>query len=337
MIAISVDSPGKLTIRPDTTTRPEGDEVLVRVRRAGICGSDVQILQGSNPFAHYPRIIGHEIAGEVEALGPQVKGLQIGDKVVIDPVVSCGVCYACRIGRHNVCADLAVLGVHRDGGFKSHFMVPASNVIAVPADFDLGIAALAEPFSVAANVLSLTGCSDSDCVLVYGAGPIGLTVLQVAKLKGARCIVVDIDQARLEVARSFGADRVIHSPSEAVSDAVSSENDGLGPTVIIDAAGVPSLMAEALSIASPVGRIGLLGFSTRPTEIVQKDIVAKELSIYGSRLNRKLVPEVVDWLASGALQPLPMISHTFEAADAEAAFALIRENPSLTIKVQLKF
>ncbi len=297
MIAISVDSPGKLTIRPDTTTRPEGDEVLVRVRRAGICGSDVQILQGSNPFAHYPRIIGHEIAGEVEALGPQVKGLQIGDKVVIDPVVSCGVCYACRIGRHNVCADLAVLGVHRDGGFKSLFMVPASNVIAVPADFDLGIAALAEPFSVAANVLSLTGCSDSDCVLVYGAGPIGLTV----------------------------------------SDAVSSENDGLGPTVIIDAAGVPSLMAEALSIASPVGRIGLLGFSTRPTEIVQKDIVAKELSIYGSRLNRKLVPEVVDWLASGALQPLPMISHTFEAADAEAAFALIRENPSLTIKVQLKF
>nr|WP_306264881.1 Zn-dependent oxidoreductase [Pararhizobium sp. IMCC3301] len=337
MIAISVDSPGKLTIKPDTSTRPERDEVLVRVRRAGICGSDVHILEGNNPFVHYPRIIGHEIAGEVEALGAQVDGLQIGDRVVIDPVVSCGICYACRIGRHNVCADLAVLGVHRDGGFKSHFLVPAGNVVAVPAELDLGIAALAEPFSIAANVLSLTGCSDADCVLVYGAGPIGLTVLQVAKLKGARCIVVDIDMARLEAARSFGADRVIHSLSEAVPNAVSSENDGLGPTVVIDAAGVPSLMAEALSIASPAGRIGLLGFSTRPTEIVQKDIVAKELAIYGSRLNRKLVPEVVDWMASGALQPQSMISHTYEAEDADAAFALIRENPSSTIKVQLKF
>lgn len=337
MIAISVDAPGKLTIRPATKASPAADEVLVRVRRAGICGSDVHILEGSNPFAHYPRIIGHEVAGEVEALGSGVDGLKIGDSVVIDPVVSCGTCYACRIGRHNVCADLAVLGVHRDGGFKTHFMVPAGNVVAVPSELDLGIAALAEPFSIAANVLSLTGCSADDCVLVYGAGPIGLTVLQVAKLKGARCIVADIDQARLEAASSFGADRVIHSLSEAVPDTVAGENDGLGPTVVIDAAGVPSLMAEALDIASPAGRIGLLGFSTRPSEIVQKDIVAKELAIYGSRLNRKLVPDVVDWLANGALQPGSMIRNTFDADDAEAAFALIRENPSSTIKVQLKF
>ena len=154
-----------------------------------------------NPFARYPRIIGHEFAGEIEAIGSDVSGLAEGDRVVVDPVVSCGHCYPCRVGRPNVCANLEVFGVHRDGGFRDLVPVPARNVVKVSRDLPLEIAALAEPFSIAANVLSRTGCGPEDTVLIYGAGTVGLTVLQVAKLKGARCLISDIDAVRLERAK----------------------------------------------------------------------------------------------------------------------------------------
>lgn len=337
MIAITVEKPHELAIRPDTIVAPAGDQVMVRVQCAGICGSDVHILEGSNPFVKYPRIIGHEIAGKVQELGPDVAGLAVGDTVVIDPVVSCGSCYPCRIGRHNVCAQIAVLGVHRDGGFRSYLTVGAANVIPVSAGLDPGIAALAEPFSIAANVLSLTGCDADDSVLIYGAGPIGLTVLQVAKLKGARCIVADLEPERLDAAASFGADKTVFATPGAVRRAVAGETDGLGPTVVIDAAGVPALLEEAVAVVSPAGRIGLLGFSPDLATLIEKDVVAKEVAIHGSRLNRKLLPQVVGWLESGALQPAGMISNTFAAADAQAAFDMISRSPASTLKVQLEF
>jgi len=337
MIAIAVTQPQQLKVQPDIVVPPEHGEVVVKVSRTGICGSDVHILEGSNPFAKYPRIIGHEIAGAVEVLGGDVSGLSVGDHVVIDPVTSCGTCHACRIGRHNVCGHVAVLGVHRDGGFRSRFTVPVANAIKVSKDLDPGLAALAEPFSIAANVLALTGCGSLDSVLIYGAGPIGLTVLQVAKLKGARCIVADFDPGRLEAARAFGADEIVHAVPGAVAKTASRETDGLGPTVVIDAAGVPALLTEAISIVSPAGRIGLLGFSPEPATVIEKDIVGKEIAIHGSRLNRKLLPEVVGWLEAGILQPAAMITNTFAAAEVETAFELIRKKPSSTIKVQLDF
>lgn len=337
MIAIAVEEPHVISVRADHQIAPGSEEVMVRVKRAGICGSDVHILEGSNPFARYPRVIGHEMAGVVEAVGTGVGSIEAGDTVVIDPVISCGTCHPCRIGRSNVCAELEVLGVHRDGGFRSFVTVPAQNAVRVSRDLPIGVAALAEPFSIAANVLALTGCDDSDSVLVYGAGPIGLTVLQVAKLKGARCIVADLDPGRLETAQAFGADQVILSKPGTVQAAVAGETDGLGPTVVIDAAGVPSLLAEALQLVSPAGRVGLLGFSTAPVGVIQKDIVSKEVAIHGSRLNRKLLPQVVDWLENGDLRPEAMIRDTFPAQDVRAAFAMIRDTPSSTIKVQLEF
>jgi L-gulonate 5-dehydrogenase len=337
MTAISVEKPNTLAVVEHGSTAPERGEVLVRVHRAGICGSDVHILHGSNPFARYPRIIGHEFAGEIEAVGPDVSDFARGDRVVVDPVVSCGNCYACRIGRPNVCANLEVFGVHRDGGFRNLVPVPARNIVKVSPDLPVEIAALAEPFSIAANVLSRTGCGPEDTVLIYGAGTVGLTVLQVAKLKGARCLVSDIDEARLERARSFGADAVINPRSTSVVEAVSGEMGGLGPSVVIDGAGVPALLEEACRVASPAGRIGLLGFSPAPCNVSQQEIVKKELTLVGSRLNRHLLPEVVQWLESGSLKPAAMITQTFDAKDARAAFDLVENHPERTVKVQFVF
>lgn len=338
MIEIAVTSPGDLALhqRPDRPA-PGPGEALVRVRRAGICGSDMHILHGANPFAEYPRVIGHEFAGEVIETGAGVDSVTPGDRVVVDPVLSCGHCYACRIGRSNVCGNLLVLGVHRDGGFRDYAVVPAANCVKIPDNLPVEIAALAEPFAVAANVLSRTGIGPEDTVLIYGAGTVGLTVLQVARLHGARCIVTDPDTARLARASGYGAAVVLNPRETSVPEAVQSENDGLGPTVVIDGAGIPALLEEACRIASPAGRIGLLGFSPAPCNISQQEIVKKELTLVGSRLNRRFIPQTVEWLASGKLQPAGMITQTFAARDARAAFDLIERDPASTIKVQLDF
>lgn len=337
MVAISVETPHRLMLREAPPTEPGPGEILMKVARGGICGSDMHILHGSNPFAVYPRIIGHEFAGTVAAVGPAVSDLEVGDHIVGDPVVSCGHCYPCRIGRPNVCAHLQVYGVHRDGGFRSELVLPAANAVKISKHIPLAVAAMAEPFSVAANVLQNTGCGPEDSVLIYGAGTVGLTVLQVAKLKGARTIVADIDEARLARAAALGADRVIHSAREAVPAAVKPETDGLGPTLVIDGAGVPALLEEAVEVASPAGRIGLLGFSPNPSALIQQKVVAKELTLVGSRLNRRLIPMVVEWLEAGRLDAAAMITQTFPAEAASHAFALLETNPGAAVKVQLAF
>jgi L-gulonate 5-dehydrogenase len=337
MVAIAVEKPHVIKLF-DAASEPLGEgQVRLRVKRAGICGSDLHILHGANPFATYPRIIGHEFAGEVAAIGAGVTALAVGDRVVVDPVVSCGRCDACRRGRHNVCSRLQVFGVHRDGGFRDEVIVPAANAVKVPHDLPFDVAALAEPFSIAANVLARTGCDASDAVLIYGAGTIGITVLQVARMFGARCIVVDIDAERLRRAERFGADKTIDSTKASVADSVAGELDGVGPSVVVDAAGVPALLAEACKVAAPAARIGILGFSPAPCNVSQQEIVRKELTLVGSRLNRGLLPQVVDWLASGRLKPAAMISQTFRAQDAREAFALIETHPEQTLKVQLAF
>ena len=337
MVTVSVLEPHKLSIGETPLVPPKAGEVSIAVKRAGICGSDMHILHGSNPFVSYPRVIGHEFAGVISAVGEGVTRLKVGDHVVADPVVSCGHCYPCRIGRSNVCANLQVIGVHRDGGFRASATVPEANAVKVADHLGFDIAALAEPLAVAANVLWRTGCGPEDTVMVYGAGTVGITVLQVAKMHGARCIVADIDANRLERALSFGADRVINSSVQSVPEQVAGELDGLGPSIVIDGAGIPALLAEACRIASPAGRIGLLGFSPAPCNISQQEIVRKELSLVGSRLNRGFIPEVIGWLESGRLKPADMITHTFAASKAQEAFDLVEQHPEQTLKVQLAF
>ncbi|WP_209090692.1 Zn-dependent oxidoreductase [Agrobacterium tumefaciens] len=337
MVTISVLEPHKLAVDRREVAPPSEGEIAVQVMRAGICGSDMHILHGSNPFVTYPRIIGHEFAGVVTALGAGVSGLAIGDHVVADPVISCGHCHPCRIGRSNVCANLQVIGVHRDGGFRSTAVLPQENAVKISSSMGFDVAALAEPLAVAANVFWRTGCSADDTVLIYGAGTVGITVLQVAKMRGARCIIADIDEMRLDRAMEFGADVVINSRTKSVAESVAGEMDGLGPSVVIDGAGIPALLDEACRIAGPAGRIGLLGFSSAPCNVTQQEIVRKELTVVGSRLNRRFILEVVEWLDAGKLKPSGMITQTFAAEDARLAFDLIERNPEKTLKVQLAF
>lgn len=193
MKAVIVPEPGKVQIieksMPDIRG---GNEVLVRVRLAGICGSDVHIYHGTSPVATYPRIIGHEVTGEIVAAGPDVTRVKVGDKVVLEPIRSCGNCYACRQGRKNVCANLQVYGVHLDGGYQPYLVLPEENVHKVGDYLSWEEAVLVEPFTIGAQANWRGDVKENDVVFIMGAGTIGLCALQIAKLKGAVCIVSDI-------------------------------------------------------------------------------------------------------------------------------------------------
>lgn len=335
MLAVQVEQPLRLAVVGIDAPQPGPGEVLVRVRRAGICGSDLHIYHGANPFARYPRVLGHEVLGEIEAVGEGVADLAAGRRVVIDPVISCGRCRACRIGRGNVCANLQVIGVHRDGGMAERVAVPAANAIAVPEGLSDRAAVLAEPFSIAANVLGRTGIEADELVLVYGAGTVGLTVLQAARLQGGRCILVDLDATRLERAKRLGAEVVVEPRATDLAALVAELTGGEGVSLVIDGTGAPGVLEEAVRLAGPAGRIGILGFSPNPSAIPQQEITKKELSLLGSRLNRRLIPQALDWLASGKIDAEALVTHEFDIQAVGEAFALIETDPSRTCKVQI--
>jgi len=340
MKAVYVKTPKNLEIAEFPVPSPGKGELLVRVRAAGICGSDMHIYHGTNPLAKYPRVIGHEFAGEVAALGEECesgdKKISVGDHVSVNPVTSCGSCYPCSIGRHNVCAKLQVFGVHRDGGMTEYVVVPAANAHLVPKEWPWEKAVMIEPFSIAANVLSRTDCTAKDRVLVVGMGPIGLTVLMSALFMGARVAVADVLDSRLNTARELGAELVVNSERQNLEEEMKKWTEGDGVPLIVDAACVPDLFSSFLRMASPAGRIAHLGFSETPAKIVPLEITKKELSIIGTRLNCGMFPRVREWFVKG-LDPEKLVSHTFPFAQAQEAFRLIEEKPLETCKVLLTF
>ena len=337
MKCILVEGPRQLRIVERERPEPGPGEVRVRVGFAGICGSDMHIFHGTHPFVKYPRIIGHEFAGAIDAVGDGVPEERIGQRVSVNPVISCGRCYQCLVGRPNVCSSLQVLGVHREGGFAEYCCVPEDLAIAVPDTVDDAAAATVEPFSIAANILSRTGVLSLDTGLVYGAGPIGLTIIQA--LKGVfelkRLVVTDRVDSRLELARASGADIVVNTTGRKLPEVL--EEAGIVPTLIIDAACHPSIAEEAIDLASPAARIGLMGFSPDPSRISQRKMNAKELTLYASRLNNRQFPNVIEWMAAGRIRPDAFISHRFPFTQVTEAFELLENNPLACCKVLLDF
>lgn len=337
MHVISVNQPQELEITERQDPSPGPGEVLVQVNRAGICGSDLHILHGQNPFATYPRVVGHEFMGIIAAHGAGIEQPPIGTRVVIDPVVSCGYCHACRIDRPNVCRNLQVIGVHRDGGMANYAVLPAENAYPVQDSISDALAAMAEPFSCAANVLGRTGVVEGEWALIYGAGTMGLTAVQVAKMQGANVVVAEPSESRRQRAEKAGASLTLNPLDDNLGSALRDMTDGEGPSLVVDCAGVPQLLPEAIDLAATAGRIGLMSFSPEPVPIRQQDLVKKELSLFASRLNRQLIPKVLGWFAQGRIDGASLISHEFQYADAQNAFAIADKGLEDAVKVHLLF
>lgn len=334
MKSVVIQQPGELTLIERDLPQPAAGEVRVKVQYASICGSDVHIWHGHNPFAKYPRVIGHEFFGLIDAVGDGVDGSRLGERVAVDPVVSCGHCYPCSVGRPNVCKTLQVIGVHRDGGFSDYALAPADNAYRLPAAIPDKLASLVEPFTIAANITAFLQPQPHDTALVYGAGPMGLTAIQV--LKGVygvqQVLVADRLPERLALALANGADKVFNNGETPLA----AQLEGVQPTLIIDAACHPAILAEAAALASPAARIGLLGFSGEPCSITQQSLTSKELSLFTSRLNSKRFPQVIKWMEKGLIQPEKLVTHYFPLSEIERAMTLFEKDPRTCCKVILQ-
>ncbi len=327
MKALCVQSPNHMVIeeRPMPVIQSATD-ILIKVKAGGICGSDVHIYHGTSSVATYPRVIGHEIAGEIIEIGKDVKGFSVGDHVIMDPVISCGQCYQCRIGRRNVCGKLQVRSVHVDGGYQEYIIMPQENIYHIPASLTWEEAIMIEPFTIAEQVCSRAEITKDDIVFIIGAGPVGLSILKMAKLHGAVCFVSDVMEYKLNYAKQYGADETINAKNTDALAAIKKLTDGNGATVVIDAACTTRSLEQALTCVCAAGRVITLGFGKEPSAINQLSITAREIDIRGSRLHNNKFPTVIEYFASGRLQVKDMISHRFPFTEINEALRLI-ENP----------
>ncbi|MBC2850913.1 zinc-binding alcohol dehydrogenase family protein [Cetobacterium sp. 8H] len=338
MKAIIVSKPKELQIvEREIPKISEATDVLVRIKAAGICGSDVHIYHGTSPVATYPRVIGHEMVGEVIDIGKEVDDLKIGDKVVIEPMIACGECYACKSGRPNACASLKVRGCHVDGGFQQYYVAPRKNIFKFDDSISWEEAAMIEPYTIADQITWRADIRKDDYVFIIGAGPIGLCVLEMAKLKGGICIISDFNEKRLQVAKELGADYVINPNLEDPLAKVKDITKGMGSNVTIDAVCLPKTFEQAIEITSVAGRVMCLGFSKDTSEIAQLGITIKELDIRGSRHQTHKFENVVQLFNNRKLQAKKLISNVIHFEDVDKAMDLIENKPNEICKIVLTF
>lgn len=338
MKAIKVIEPFKVEIVD--VPKPEiknDDDVIVRITSGGICGSDIGIYNGTNSLATYPRLIGHEFGGIVTETGKNVTSVKAGDKVAVDPVISCGHCYACRIGRHNVCSTLEVMGVHRDGGFAEFVCAPEANIHKFHKDFDESFLGLVEPFTIGVEINRRGQITKGDKVLIMGSGPIGIAAMQVAKRNGTEVIMTDLVKERLDKALSMGADEVVLVSEENLEERLLKFTDGEGIPVIVDTVCIPSSFEQSVQLACPAGRIVVLGLKNVPSQITMADITKKELTIAGSRLNNNCFDEVIAGFEDGTLHPEQLMTKSYNYKDIMEALTMITEHPQDVLKLVLKF
>lgn len=335
--SVVIKEPNTLLIEERSVPEPTENQVQIKVQLAGICGSDSHIYRGHNPFAKYPRVIGHEFFGVIEKVGSSVDSKRIGERVSIDPVLSCGHCYPCSIGKPNVCETLEVLGVHTDGGFTEYVNVPVANAYTIPDSISDECAVTVEPYSIAANVTSHVHPTQDDVALVYGAGTIGLTCAQV--LKGVyqvkTLIVVDRVTERLARAKDCGADIVIDNSQTPLPEQLKAL--GLRPTLVLDAACHPAILQEAILIASPAARVSIMGFSSEASAVTQQSITSKEISLFSSRLNAKKFLEVISWIESKKIDPTKILTHQFPFTEAQEAILTFEKDQKTCCKILLTF
>lgn len=339
MKAVQIVKPNELrVIDVPKPTLDEHNNVLVKMTAAGICGSDVGIYHGTNAAATYPRIIGHEMVGVVAEVGPTARKVKVGDRVIIDQVVPCGHCYACRKGRPNVCGNLQVRGVHIDGGYREYMAVPDTDCYLVPDMLSDAEAVMIEPTTIAVQCCSRAQLESEDTVLIIGSGALGSSILRIVKQFQPRQIIVsDIDDAKLEEALKNGATHVINSLKEDVPARCHELTDGYGVTVSIDAACVKTSLITALNATGSAGRVITMGFSVAPTEVNQFAITSKELDVRGSRLQNRKFQDVIDLINAGKIDLRGSISHTFPLTEAQKAFDFVDSHDPSIRKIAFTF
>ena len=259
---------------------PGPGEVVLRPEVVGVCGSDVHLFHGDLGDDVFPRIQGHEISAVVDALGPGSDHVRVGERVAVWPVLACGTCYPCSIGRENACANIAIIGAHVDGALQERLVVPAAQVFAV-GDMAPAVTAFVEPTSIGVRTVVRARVSAEDRVVVLGAGPIGQAVCLAAGDLGAAVLMADVVPERLEHARAMGAEEVVCGDAAAVADQVRDWVGADGVGVLIETTGVPAVVRSAFDVIAPAGRLVLVALSHHEVSLPLMNFPIRELDVLG--------------------------------------------------------
>src|SRR4051812_25972802 len=330
MLQITLDEPGKFSATTVAAEpRPAPGEALVRVHRIGVCGTDLHAFAGKQPFFSYPRVLGHELGVEVIDPGSEPNGLKAGDRCSVEPYLNCGHCIACRRGKPNCCTDLKVMGVHVDGGMRPLLTLPARKLHR-SAKLDYEQLALVETLGIGAHAVERAEATSEDFILVIGAGPIGLSVIQFALVTGATVAVMDVSESRLEFCRKLGVKHTIVAGAEAAAQ-LKAVGQGDLPTIVIDATGNPKSMAGTFDLVAHGGRIVFVGLFQGELSFNDPNFHRRELTLCGSR---NALPgtfrDIIALVEAGRVDTRPWITHRFKLADTPAIFPKeIAGNPAV--------
>jgi L-iditol 2-dehydrogenase len=344
MKAAVLRGPKDLHLDDVATPQAAAGELVLRVRAAMVCGTDLRILTGrKTKGVRFPSVIGHEFAGEVAQVGDGVTQFKTGDRVCMDPVIPCRACAYCKAGRENVCLHRQAMGYEFDGAFAEYIRIPAialtaGNVFMMPAQMGYESAALAEPLACCINGQRNAGVQLGDTVVILGAGPIGLMHAALARVAGARQVIVsEPNAARRQAAADRGVDHVCNPTTESVLEFVRARTGGLGADVVILAIGVPQLANEALNLVRKGGHVNLFaGFTAGETSAIDVNLIHyNEIVVTGaSALSRRDYELALAMLATGQIDANSLITHRYEVADALAAFDEAGSGRALKVSIQ---
>jgi L-iditol 2-dehydrogenase len=317
------------------------DEVLVRVEACGICGSDVHGYDGSSGRRIPPIVMGHEAAGVVASVGGAVRGFTPGDRVTFDSTVYCGVCDYCLRGEVNLCDNRQVVGVScadykREGAFAEYVRVPKHIVYKLPESLSFAEAAMLEAVSVALHAVRVSALRAGERALVVGAGMIGLLTLQAAKAAGcSQVIIADVDATRLDLARSVGADIVVHASGAELLSQVLARTDGRGVDVVFEAVGRNETVAVAIDAVRKGGTVTLIGNITAEVTLPLQKVVTREIRLQGSAASAGEYPRAMELMTSGVIQVQPLITAVVPLAHGPQWFARLHAREPNLMKVVL--
>lgn len=326
---------GQIELSEVPRPQPGRGEVLVRVGYCGICGSDLEALRTG--MYEVGLVVGHEFAGSIVEIGPEVTSWQPGDRVVVSDAIPCGACAPCRAGWLDGCEDLTMVGVTHDGGLAEYVRVPTRGLHRLPDDVTLRRGALVEPLAVALHAVRRSRLQAGDHVLVMGAGPIGLLVLQCALLAGARTVAVtEVDETRAALAERLGAALVLDPTRENVGVALAGLTAGRKPDLIFVCTGAPEPFSDAISLVRKGGQIFVLGLCVDVVAADFLSVVLNDLSIEGSLAGHDGFPAALDFAAQRRVDLESLVTHEVALSDVARAFELAATRGSGAGKVLVR-
>jgi L-iditol 2-dehydrogenase len=338
MLRATMTSPGKIEFTEVPKPAIGDHDVLLRIRRIGICGSDIHVYHGKHPYTSYPVVQGHEFCGEVAEVGASVQSFRPGDLATAPPQIVCGECAPCREGRYHICEHLKVMGFQAPGVAQEFFALLESNLLKLPAGFTLESGALVEPVAVAIHAVGRAGSVAGRQVLVLGAGPIGNLVAQVARWRQARQVLIsDISDPRLEIARQCGIACTVNSRTASLESCVA---EVFGPNradVAFECVGAAETANQAIHHVRKGGTIVVVGvFGDRP-EIDLGLVQDRELEMRGTLMyQRQDYVDAIRCLAEGGITVGPLLTRNFSFRQYPEAYAFIEENREKVMKVMVE-